>query len=330
MSAKTWKNRKVLVTGHEGFLGSNLTHRLVAEGARVVGLDIVKDKRHSLLDAADRRKFKGVKGSVANFRLVDGLIRDHAIEVVFHLAAEAIVSRAQKAPLQVFRSNITGTWNVLEACRTRPGVKAVVVASSDKAYGSSPVLPYAESTPLKGQHPYDVSKSCADLIATTYAKSYGLPVTVVRSGNIYGPGDFNFSRIVPDCVRCAVLGRTFLIRSDGKFTRDYVYVEDIVGAYLLLAEKMAGGKLGGQAFNFGNEKPMTAIEVVQKVFRIMARPERYKVLNKATLEIEHQYLDAAKARKTLGWKPAETIETGMRKTVLWYQDYFKRSRTRPA
>jgi CDP-glucose 4,6-dehydratase len=322
MNAKFWKSRKVLITGNEGFLGSNLTRRLISCGAKIVGLDIVAEKHDSLFTREDRARFKGVKGSVSNYGLVSKIVEEHRAQFVFHLAAEAIVAKCQKVPLKVFRSNITGTWNVLEACRAHGFVEAVLVASSDKAYGDHSKLPYTESTALKGQHPYDVSKSCADLIATTYFKSYGLPVSVVRSGNIFGPGDFNFSRIIPDCVRCAIQGREFAIRSNGKFTRDYVYVEDIVEAYLVLAEKLKSRKLGGEAFNFSNEKPMSVIEVVEKVYKMMAKPAHYQILNKADYEIKHQFLDSAKARKVLGWKPKESINTGMLKTIDWYKKYF--------
>jgi CDP-glucose 4,6-dehydratase len=321
MSKDFWKGRRVLVTGHEGFLGSHLTRRLADEGARVMGLDLTVGRRASLFSAADRRRFRGIQGSVAQYRLVERLLQEGKVDTVFHLAAEAIVARAHRAPLKVFRSNITGTWNVLEACRTNPAVKALVVASSDKAYGEAPSLPYAESTPLQGRHPYDVSKSCADLIAQAYSRSYGLPVAVVRSGNIYGPGDFNLSRLIPDCVRCE-----FRLRSDGKFTRDYVYVGDVVEAYLALARGLTAGKWVGEAFNFGNEKPLTALAVVSLIHEMMGAAPRFKVLDEATYEIKHQYLDASKARRIVGWRPSESLESGMHKTIAWYRRWFADSR----
>ncbi|MDD2752078.1 MAG: GDP-mannose 4,6-dehydratase, partial [Candidatus Omnitrophica bacterium] len=214
-------------------------------------------------------------------------------------------------------------WNILEACRNTKGIRAVIIASSDKAYGSHRVLPYTEKTPLKGAHPYDVSKSCADLLADTYAHTYKLPVAVTRCGNIYGPGDFNFSRLVPDAVRCALKGKKLLIRSDGKFTRDYVFVGDIVNGYLILAEKLQKLKLSGEAFNFSDENPLTVIELVNTVFKLVNDKPNYKILDKVKYEIKYQYLASGKARKMLGWKPLFNLKAGLKKTIAAYQEYFR-------
>jgi CDP-glucose 4,6-dehydratase len=227
MERNFWKDKKVLVTGFEGFLGSNLSQALIFLGARVFGLDIKVGRKETLLTGSDYKKIKVIKGSVANYKLVEQVINKYKINVVFHLAAEAIVAKCHRNPLRAFSANITGTWNILEACRNSKDIQSVIIASSDKAYGAHKNLPYRENVALQGNHPYDVSKSCADLIANTYAHTYNLPVGVTRCGNIYGPGDFNFSRLIPDALRCLSKGKTLQVRSDGKFVRDYVYVEDI-------------------------------------------------------------------------------------------------------
>jgi CDP-glucose 4,6-dehydratase len=223
-----WENKTVLITGFEGFLGSNLTKALLRCGVKVVGLDIKTGRKGTILTAEDYRKITVIKGSVINYRLLEDVLTRKKINVVFHLAAEAIVGRCHSNPLRTFSANIKGTWNLLEACRNSKMIKSIIVASSDKAYGSHKKLPYTEEAPLIGNHPYDVSKSCADLIAYTYFHTYGLPAAVTRCGNIYGPGDFNFSRIIPDALQCIKNNKTLLIRSDGKFVRDYVYVDEIL------------------------------------------------------------------------------------------------------
>ncbi|OHB58197.1 MAG: sugar dehydratase [Planctomycetes bacterium RBG_13_44_8b] len=321
MNKKFWENKKVLITGFEGFLGSNLTKALLSSDADIVGLDIKVNRKSTILTLAEYEKIKIIKGNVANYNLMKKIISDFEIEVVFHLAAEAIVVRSHQNPLRTFSSNIQGTWSVLEACRNNKTVKSIVVASSDKAYGSHRKLPYEETSPLMGNHPYDVSKSCADLIAYAYFHSYGLPVVVTRCGNIYGPGDFNFSRIVPDAIRCTVLDKILYIRSDGKFTRDYAYVDDIVNGYTLLAEKMRKENLAGEAFNLSDENPITVIELVGTIYRIANKEPNYKILNKAKYEIKNQYLCSRKARKILGWKPKYSLEEGLRNAIEWYRNY---------
>jgi len=228
MNVKFWDNKKVLITGFEGFLGSHLTRRLLDTKAKVIGLDIRTFRKDTILSSSDYSKMKVYNGDVANYALMRRILAKHSIDVIFHLAAEALVENGLKNPRGAFKSNIMGTWEVLEAARAQKHMHAVVVASSDKAYGSHQKLPYKENAPLLASHPYDVSKSCADLIARTYAVTYGLPVAITRCGNIYGPGDFNFSRIIPDALRCLFSGKTLKLRSDGKYVRDYVYVDDIV------------------------------------------------------------------------------------------------------
>ncbi|MDD5691140.1 MAG: GDP-mannose 4,6-dehydratase [Candidatus Omnitrophica bacterium] len=323
MDKHFWKGKKVLITGFEGFLGSNLTKALLCSGAKIYGLDIKIKRNDTILTAADYKRLTVIKGSVADYKLVEGIIRRSKINVIFHLAAEAIVGKCLDDPLCAFSTNIKGTWNILEACRKAKGIWAIIIASSDKAYGSHQKLPYTEEAPLQGKHPYDVSKSCADLLADTYAHTYKLPVAVTRCGNIYGPGDFNFSRIVPDAVRCALKSKKLLIRSDGKFTRDYVFVEDIVSGYIILAEKLQKLKLSGEAFNFSDENPLTVVELVKAVSKAANSRPNYKILNKVKYEIKHQYLSSAKARKILGWKPLFNLRAGLMKTIAAYKEYFR-------
>jgi CDP-glucose 4,6-dehydratase len=313
-----WKGRRTLVTGYEGFLGSHLTKKLLSMRARVVGIDKLTFRKNTLLNSHDLKKMTIIRGNVANYRLLQQTLHQHRIEIVFHLAAEAIVGQCLKSPRRTFSSNIRGTWTVLDACRNTPSIQAVVVASSDKAYGSHNKLPYDENSALAGAHPYDVSKSCADLLAHTYFHTYGLPVCITRCGNIYGPGDFHLSRIVPDTILSAIKNKTLLIRSDGKFTRDYVYVDDIVDGYLLLAEKIQELNLSGEAFNFSGENPITVIELVNKIFKIVHKKPNYRILNQSKYEIKEQYLSARKARKTLYWKPRYDLEEGLKKAIEWY------------
>jgi len=319
MNKNFWQDKKVLVTGYEGFLGSNLTQRLIASGAKVVGLDILVKRKETTLTAEDYKHFTYIKGSVVDYPRLKKILEQHKIDTVFHLAAEATVGKSYSDPLVNFSTNIEGTWKLLEACRGCKSVETIVVASTDKAYGSHKKLPYKEDAALIGNHPYDVSKSCADLIAYTYFHTYGLPVATTRCGNIYGPGDFNLSRIVPDGIRCAATGDTLLIRSDGKFTRDYVYVDDIVEGYLALAQKLNKLKLGGEAFNFSDEKPLSVKALVAEIFKVFGKKPKYKILNTAKYEIKHQYLSSAKARKVLGWKPRVALREGLLRSAAWYK-----------
>ncbi|MDD5618480.1 MAG: GDP-mannose 4,6-dehydratase [Candidatus Omnitrophica bacterium] len=319
---KYWKNKRVLITGYEGFLGSNLAKFLLIRDARIVGIDKVRNRPESVL-AGLRDGMACIKNDISDLNMVNKMINKYKPQVIFHIAAEAIVGEANKDPVKAFKSNIEGTWNILEASRGRKFIEAIVVASSDKAYGSHKVLPYKEDAPLKGSHPYDVSKSCADLICYAYWNTYRVPVCVTRCGNIYGPGDFNYSRVVPDAIRCAIQDKQFKIRSDGKFTRDYVYVEDIVNGYITLAEKMKKLKLYGEAFNFSDENPITVIEMVKKIYHLSEQKPDYKILNSAKYEIKHQYLCSKKARKVLSWKPEYSLDEGLKKTLKWYGDVKK-------
>ena len=319
MPVSFWKNKKVLITGYEGFLGSHLTRVLLNYGARIWGLDIKTRRKQTILLNKELDKINTIKGSVENFSLVSKIIKENKIEFIFHLAAKALVNECLEKPIRGFSTNIKGTWNILEACRDVKNIQAIVIASSDKAYGSHKNLPYKENICLAGTHPYDVSKSCADLIAYTYYHTYGLPVAMTRCGNIYGPGDFNFSRIVPDAIRCALTEKTLLIRSDGKFVRDYIYVEDVVQGYLILAQKIQRLKLFGEAFNFSNENPISVLKLVKRIYEIANKKPNYKILGTAKYEIRHQYLSSEKARKALKWKVETTLDERLEKTIKWYK-----------
>jgi len=322
MKNSYWKDKRVLITGYEGFLGSNLTKALLGFKARVWGLDI-ETRRHDTILKDDFGKMKIIRGSVEDYNLLLRIIKTNKIEIIFHLAATSLVGEALKKPFQSFSTNIRGTWNILEAARNSKSVKTIIVASSDKAYGIQKKLPYRENSPLIGVHPYDVSKSCADLIAYTYFHTYGLPVSVTRCGNIFGPGDFNFSRIVPDAIRSIVFNKKLLIRSDGKFIRDYIYVDDIVSGYLKIAESMKKKKLAGEAFNFSNEFPISVLQLVKMIYKACGRSPNYRILNQARYEIKEQYLCAGKARRILGWEPKYSLDKGLKLTLDWYKEYLK-------
>lgn len=321
INRKFWKGKKVLVTGHEGFLGSWLTRALVESGARVKGIDI-KIRRDNPVLKNIRHDFQSCRIDIADRRCITDIISRFRPEIIFHLAAEAIVSEAYRDPVRAFQSNIEGTWNILEAVRDQKFIKAVVAASSDKAYGSHKKLPYYESFPLQGEHPYDVSKSCSDLICRTYYHTYNVPVCVTRCGNIYGPGDAHLSRIVPDGVRSAVQGKQLVIRSDGKFTRDYIFIADIVSAYLAIAEQFRSKKLAGEAFNFSNEQPLSVLALFNEILQLSEnKNQKPKILNQAKFEIRHQYLSASKARRVLGWRPRYNLREGLNETLRWYKKH---------
>jgi CDP-glucose 4,6-dehydratase len=319
-----WRDRPVFVTGATGLVGGWLVRQLLAAGADVVCL--VRDwvPRSELV--ADRLidHVRVVRGDVRNQKTIERALGEYEIATVLHLAAQTIVGVANRNPVSTLDTNIRGTWALLEACRRSPTVQQIVIASSDKAYGEQEVLPYTEDTPVSGRHPYDVSKSCADLLAQMYAKSYQLPVCVTRCGNFYGGGDLNWNRIVPGTIRSVIRGERPVIRSDGHFTRDYVYVEDGVRAYLLLAEQLAARPaLGGEVFNFSYQDQMSVLELVTRILDVMGSDLAPDVRNEASNEIRDQYLDAAKARTMLGWSPAFTFEAGLRATVDWYKGYFR-------
>ncbi len=325
MAGTFWKARSVLVTGGAGFIGYAIATHLAKLGARVVVLDIKPTLPNFSLGEYDaRRKIRYICGSVTSKRTIETILRKHNVKTIFHLAAEAIVGEANRNPVKTFASNAQGTWTLLEVARKCGKVSEIVVASSDKAYGSHEHLPYNEEAALRGLNPYDCSKSCTDLIAQMYAHAFGLPIAILRCGNVYGPGDTNWSRLIPDVFRSAAKNKVLQIRSDGNFRRDYVYIDDIVGAYLLIAKKIASKKLSGEAFNIGNNKPLKVLDVVNSIQRIESKL-RYHILNDAKNEIRDQYLDSKKAIRILKWKPRVTIGDGLELTGDWYKEYFQRT-----
>ncbi|MCW4643042.1 GDP-mannose 4,6-dehydratase [Bacillus safensis] len=319
-----WNGKNVFVTGCTGLLGSYVVKELIDQGANVTGLVRDQVPRSNLYQGSQFEKMNVVQGALEDMQTIERALGEYEIDTVFHLAAQAIVGVANRHPVSTFEANILGTWNVLEACRRQPLIKRVIVASSDKAYGDQEQLPYDEDMPLNGKHPYDVSKSCADLISHTYYNTYGLPVCITRCGNLYGGGDLNFNRIIPQTIQLVLEGKAPEIRSDGTFIRDYFYIEDAVKAYLLLAEKMEEKGLAGEAFNFSNEIQLTVLELVDKILKAMGSELKPRILNQGTHEIKHQYLSAEKARKLLDWKPDYSIDEGLEKTIEWYREFFQK------
>ena len=313
-----WRGRPVFVTGATGLLGSWLVEALAVRGASVTCL--VRDwvSRSRLLQSGALSSINIVRGELEDHDLLTRVLNEYEIDTVFHLGAQTIVGTASRSALSTFESNVRGTWNLLEACKTCSKlVKRVLVASSDKAYGAHEHLPYTEDMPLQGRFPYDVSKSCADLIALSYFHTYRVPVAITRCGNLFGGGDLNFNRLIPGTIRSVLHDEAPIIRSDGTFIRDYFYVRDAVEAYLQLAERLP--EFAGQAFNFGNETPLSVLEVVQQILEAMdAGSLRPVILNEASHEIPRQYLDCSKAQQLLEWRPRFGMEQGLRETIEWY------------
>ncbi|MFA5156190.1 MAG: GDP-mannose 4,6-dehydratase [Candidatus Omnitrophota bacterium] len=318
-----WKDRHVFITGASGLLGAWLTKELVDRRARVVSLIRDDVPNSNLIHFGLMDKITVVRGNIEDYPLISRVINEYETQTVFHLAAQTIVTVANHSPLSTFEANIKGTWNILEACRNGKFIKEVIVSSSDKAYGEKEKLPYCEDDPLIGRHPYDVSKSCADLICQSYFKTYNLPVCVTRCANLYGGGDLNFSRIIPGTIRSAMNNEPPIIRSDGKYIRDYFYVKDAVAAMLALAEKIQAKKLQGEAFNFSSGIHVNVLSLVNLILKIMGKKIKPRVLNKTKHEIRDQYLSIDKAKRMLGWKPAYSLEDGLRETIEWYKKYLK-------
>ena len=319
-----WLDRPIFVTGGTGLVGSWLIQRLVASGADVTCL--VRDwvPQSELTRKGLFERVKVVRGDICDRDLLERILGEYEIDTVIHLAAQTIVTIANRNPISTFETNIAGTWNLMEACRRSPKVRQIVVASSDKAYGDQDILPYNENTSLQGRHPYDVSKSAADLIAHTYAVTFDLPVAITRCGNFYGGGDLNWNRVIPGTIRSILRGQPPVIRSDGEYIRDYFYVEDGAAAYMLLAEQLAARpELKGQAFNFSNEIQVSVREIVERISSMMNSKFPPDIRNEVTNEIRHQYLTAEKARRVLGWKPMFNLNEGLQKTIDWYKEFIK-------
>jgi len=321
-----WRDRPVLVTGATGLLGGWLVRRLVEEGAEVTAL--VRDwvPKSILLSTELMREVSLVRGDVRDQGVLERAMGEYEVDTVFHLAAQTIVGVANRNPVSTLDTNIRGTWALLEAARRSPLVKAVITASSDKAYGDHETLPYDESAALQGVHPYDASKSCADLLARMYAVTFGVPVAITRCGNFYGGGDLNWNRLVPGTIRSALKRERPVIRSDGTPVRDYFYVEDGAAAYMELAEALhARPALKGEAFNFSNEIQADVLALAKKILERMGSALEPDVHGAAPHEIQHQWLSAAKARRELGWKPHFTLDEGLDRTIAWYREFLSRA-----
>ncbi|MBU90165.1 sugar dehydratase [Candidatus Woesearchaeota archaeon] len=319
------KGKNIFVTGATGIVGYWLTSYLYDAGAEVtIYMRDFVPKSH-LVKSSIFGKVNVVSGQLEDYLNIKRALNEYEIDTVFHLGAQTIVETANRSPLGTFNSNVRGTWNVLEACRNSRLVENIVVASSDKAYGTSDRLPYTEDMPLIGEHPYDVSKSCSDLIAQSYAKTYEMPIGIARCGNIYGGNDLNFNRIVPETIKSLLHNQRPIIRSDGTFKRDYIYVRDVVDSYITIAENLQKKEIKGQSFNFGNDKPLEVMEIVNTLQKLMRKENiKPKILNTAKGEIKDQYLNSKKARRLLKWKPKYTLEKGLKETIEWYKRFFKK------
>lgn len=319
MSESFWKSRNAFVTGATGFVGAHVARMLVEQGARVVCLqrDAVRASSLDLFDL--RRSVTVVQGAVEDHALMERIINEYEIEAVFHLAAQAIVGAANRSPLSTFEANIRGTYALLEACRTGQAVKRVVVASSDKAYGSHERLPYTEEDALLGLFPYDASKACTDILARSFAHTYKTPIAVSRFANIYGPGDLNLTRIIPGTILAALRDEAPVIRSDGTPVREFVYVDDVARGYLLLAERI--DEVIGEAFNFGAGEQVQMLDLVQRIIRLTGKQLEPRVLlqRKIEREIDAQYLSADKAQARLGWRAEVGLDEGLKRTIDWYR-----------
>lgn len=313
-----------LVTGATGMVGAALTRRLVDDGVPVVAFVLDPDPQSELYRSGTVEAVTVAAGRLEDLDALERAVVVHEVDTVYHLGAQTIVGAARRAPLLTFESNVRGTWNVLEACRRHDDlVRRVVVASSDKAYGTVDELPYTEEMAVGGSEPYEVSKACADLITQTYAAAYSLPTAIARCGNIYGPGDLNWSRIVPGTIRSLLADEQPVLRSDGTFVRDYLHVDDVVDGYLALAAAVGDGTLApGEACNFSDEAPLTVMELYEAMCKAAGRPgTEPNILNRAPGEIHDQWLSAAKARKMLGWQPRVGLDDGLARTVEWYRGF---------
>lgn len=321
--AESWAERRVFLTGATGLVGSWLVKALLSRGAWVAAMVLDSDPQSELYRSGDFQRIAIVNGALEDLAALERAITRHETDTVIHLGAQTIVGAAHRNPLQTFEANIRGTYHLLEACRRHSSVvRSVVVASSDKAYGAQTQLPYTEETPLAGVFPYEVSKSCVDLIAQSYHRTYGLPVAIVRCGNIYGGGDLNWSRLVPGTIKSLLRGSRPFIRSDGTYLRDYIYVQDVVNAYLRTAEALDAGQVAGQAFNFSPESPVSVLEMVNRIRLLMGREDlEPEILNTATGEIRNQYLSSVKALERLGWRCHYSLDEGLSETIAWYKQF---------
>lgn len=320
--SKFWQDRRVFLTGASGLVGGWLVEELINQGADIVVLlrDWVPSAKLHSSNTLNRINL--VRGDLSDSKFLERVLAEYEVQSVIHLAAQTIVPIANKNPLSTFESNIAGTWNLLEACRHVRSISSVVVASSDKAYGDAPTLPYKEDMPLRAIYPYDASKACADIISISYARSFNIPVAITRCGNFYGGGDLNWNRIIPGTIRSLLRGQKPVIRSDGTLIRDYIYVKDAVSAYMRISEQLSlNNSLKGEAFNFSNETQKTALELVLMIRDIMGSNLDPVIQGENHGEIVAQYLDASKAKSMLNWTPAFGLESGLKETVEWYKQH---------
>ncbi len=322
MNASFWIDRPVLITGCSGLTGSWLAANLVESGADVVGLIRDQIPRSQLYRSGTINKISVVDGDISDYKLLERTLVEYEIDTIFHLAAQTIVSIANRAPLSTFETNIKGTWSLLEAARRNPTVHQILMASTDRVYGDQETLPYVENMASLGTHPYDVSKSCADLIAIAYVKTYDLPLVITRFSNIYGGGDLNWNRLIPGSMRSIIRGERPIIRSDGSFRRDYVFVEDVVEGYLRAAEQLQSDSIRGQIFNMGTDEPTSVLHIVKNIIAISDQPQLTPlILDEEKKEIAEKYVDSKKAKDMLGWNPQHDLSRGLSKTMKWYREF---------
>jgi len=323
-----WEGKNVLVTGATGFIGSWLTKSLVEKKANVIALirDHVPDS--PLIYMGTYPKLKAVvEGDIIDYSTVNRVFNEYDINICFHLAAQTIVGAANRSPLPTFETNIKGTWNILEVALKTKTLERIIIASTDKVYGEPVKLPITEDHPLLATYPYDASKACIEILARTYFNTYGLPIGITRCCNIYGGGDLNFSRIIPDALRSIIFNKNPIIRSDGTPVRDFIYITDVVDAYLTLAENLDRKNVKGEAFNFGSNYPIKILDLVNKIIKISGKNQKPVIKGKGKLkgEISAQYLSSEKAKKILNWKPKISLEIGLKKTIKWYEDFFAKT-----
>lgn len=314
-----WEHRNVFVTGCTGFVGKHLVKELLLKGAKVTGL--VRNNHFSSFPEKTYKQINVVNGSLDDLHVIKQSFEDFKIDTVFHLAAQSDVGSAAQNPVAALETNIRGTWNVLEACR-QTSVNRIIVTSSEKAYGDQSPTPFVETFALQGRYPYDVSKSCADLITNMYFHTYQLPVCIIRCGNLYGGGDLNFNRIIPQTIKSVLQNKAPEIRSDATLVRDFFYIEDAVEVHLLAAEKLESRQLAGEAFNFGYEYPQTLLEVVERILNMMNSDLQPIIQNQVSYENKHQFLSAQKAKELLDWTPVYDFDSGLESTIDWYRKYF--------
>jgi len=327
----SWREVRALVTGGAGFIGSHIARALVKRGAEVFVLDRKFGPSSSFSLMGLEGRVTRIEGDVRDKDAVLEVLASCSITHVFHLAALAVVGEAARAPSVAFDVNVRGTWAVLEAARAYGGCEAILVASSDKAYGEQPRLPYTEDMPLLGSDPYSASKACADIVARSYGLTYDLPVVVVRASNAYGEGDVNMSRIVPSVVVPALRGKRPVLRSDGTLLRDYIYVGDLAEAYLALAERAKEEGVRGEAFNVGSGRPLSVLELTRAILRAVGREDlKPVILGEARGEISRQFVDISRIKERTGWEPKTSLEEGLRRTVEWYRENLGRLPSPPS